>query len=136
MLPNPLKGTRMNLPDTIRYTKDHEWIRLDGATGVIGITDYAQGELGDIVFIDLPAIGRKVEAGQVFGTVEAVKAVSDLYSPVGGEVVEVNKEIQDSPELVNKEPYERGWMIKVKLDNPAEVAALLDVASYKTLIAK
>lgn len=126
----------MNLPDNIQYTKDHEWIRVEDGIGVIGITDYAQGELGDIVFVEVPPIGRKVDAGQVFGTVEAVKAVSDLYSPVTGEVVDVNKEIQDTPELVNKEPYERGWMIKVKLDAPAETAALLDTAAYKNLIAK
>ena len=126
----------MNLPENLLYTKDHEWIRVEGGIGVIGITDYAQGELGDIVFIEVPPIGRKVDAGQVFGTVEAVKAVSDLYSPVTGEIVDVNKEIQDSPELVNKEPYERGWMIKVKLENEAEVAGLLDTASYKNLIAK
>jgi len=126
----------MNLPENLKYTKDHEWIRLDGTTGVIGITDYAQGELGDIVFVELPPIGRKVEIGQVFGTVEAVKAVSDLYSPVTGEVVDVNKEIQDSPELVNKEPNERGWMIKVKIENEAELASLLDIDAYKSLIAK
>ncbi|MGE5315751.1 MAG: glycine cleavage system protein GcvH [Acidobacteriota bacterium] len=126
----------MNLPDNIQYTKDHEWIRIEGGIGVVGITDYAQGELGDIVFVEVPAVGRKLDAGQVFGTVEAVKAVSDLYSPVSGEVVEVNKEIQDTPELVNKEPYERGWMIKVKLENEAETAALLDMAAYKNLIAK
>jgi len=126
----------MNLPENLKYTKDHEWIRLDGTTGVIGITDYAQGELGDIVFVELPPIGRKVELGQVFGTVEAVKAVSDLYSPVTGEVVDVNKEIQDSPELVNKEPNERGWMIKVKIENEAELASLLDIDAYKALIAK
>jgi len=126
----------MNLPENLKYTKDHEWIRLDGTTGVIGITDYAQGELGDIVFVELPPIGRKVEIGQVFGTVEAVKAVSDLYSPVTGEVVDVNKEIQDSPELVNKESYERGWMIKVKIENEAELASLLDIDAYKALIAK
>ncbi len=126
----------MNLPENLKYTKDHEWIRLDGTTGVIGITDYAQGELGDIVFVELPPIGRKVELGQVFGTVEAVKAVSDLYSPVTGEVVDVNKEIQDSPELVNKESYERGWMIKVKIENEAELASLLDIDAYKALIAK
>jgi glycine cleavage system H protein len=126
----------MTLPENVKYTKDHEWIRIDGAVGVIGITDYAQGELGDIVFVEVPPIGRKVEAGQVFGTVEAVKAVSDLYSPITGEVLEVNKEIQDSPELVNKEPYERGWMIKVKIDNEAELASLLDLAAYKTLIAR
>jgi glycine cleavage system H protein len=126
----------MNLPDNIHYTKDHEWIRVEGGIGVVGITDYAQGELGDIVFVEVPPVGRKIDAGQVFGTVEAVKAVSDLYSPVSGEIVEVNKEIQDAPELVNKEPYERGWMIKVKLENEAEVAALLNTATYKNLIAK
>jgi glycine cleavage system H protein len=126
----------MPLTETLKFTKDHEWIRLEGTIGVIGITDYAQGELGDIVFVEVPPVGRKVEAGQVFGTVEAVKAVSDLYSPVTGEVVEVNKEIQDSPELVNKEPYERGWMIKVKIENEAELVSLLDLAAYKTLIAK
>ncbi|HLP15891.1 MAG TPA: glycine cleavage system protein GcvH [Bacteroidota bacterium] len=126
----------MNLPENILYTKDHEWIHVEDGIGVVGITDYAQGELGDIVFVEVPPIGRKVDAGQVFGTVEAVKAVSDLYSPVTGEIVEVNKEIQDTPELVNKEPYERGWMIKVKLDNPAETGALLDTAAYKNLIAK
>ncbi len=126
----------MNLPENLNYTKDHEWVRLEGSIGVIGITDYAQGELGDIVFVEVPPIGRKVEAGQVFGTVEAVKAVSDLYSPITGEIVEVNKEIQDSPELVNKEPYERGWMIKVKIENEADLAPLLDLAAYKNLIAK
>lgn len=126
----------MNLPDNIKYTKDHEWIQVADGIGIIGITDYAQGELGDIVFVDVPPVGRKIDAGQVFGTVEAVKAVSDLYSPVTGEVIEVNKEIQDTPELVNKEPYERGWMIKVKVENSAEVSSLLDVAAYKNLIAK
>jgi glycine cleavage system H protein len=126
----------MSLPENLKYTKDHEWIHIEDGIGVIGITDYAQGELGDIVFVEVPPVGRKVDAGQVFGTVEAVKAVSDLYSPVTGEVVEVNKEIQDTPELVNKEPYERGWMIKVKIENEAELAALLDTAAYKNLIAK
>lgn len=126
----------MNFPENLTYTKDHEWIRIENGIGVIGITEYAQGELGDVVFIDLPAVGKKIELGQSFGTVEAVKAVSDLYSPVTGEVIEVNKEIQDSPELVNKEPYERGWMIKVKLAKPEEVKSLLDVAAYKKLIAK
>ncbi len=126
----------MNFPETLKYTKDHEWIRIEGNVGTIGITEYAQGELGDIVFVELPAIGKKIEAGQSFGTVEAVKAVSDLYSPINGEVKEVNKEIQDSPELVNKEPYERGWMIKVILANTDEVKNLLDVEAYKKLIAK
>ncbi|MBI2429714.1 MAG: glycine cleavage system protein GcvH [Ignavibacteriales bacterium] len=126
----------MTFPEHLKYTKDHEWIRIDGGIGVIGITDYAQGELGDVVFVELPAVGKKVEFGQSFGTVEAVKAVSDLYSPVTGEVTDINKEIQDSPELVNKEPYERGWMIKVKLANAGEVKNLLDVEAYKKLIAK
>lgn len=126
----------MNFPENLKYTKDHEWIRIDGAVGTIGITEYAQGELGDVVFVELPSVGKKVEAGQSFGTVEAVKAVSDLYAPVTGDVIEVNKEIQDTPELVNKEPYERGWMIKVKLAKPDEVKTLLDVVAYKKLIAK
>ncbi|KAB2925017.1 MAG: glycine cleavage system protein GcvH [Bacteroidetes bacterium] len=126
----------MNFPSELKYTKDHEWIRLEGGVGTVGITEYAQGELGDVVFVELPAVGATVEFGQSFGTVEAVKAVSDLYAPVSGEVVEVNKEIQDSPELVNKEPYERGWMIKVKLSKSDEAARLLDVDAYKKLIAK
>jgi glycine cleavage system H protein len=126
----------MNFPENLKYTKDHEWIRVDGGTGIIGITDYAQGELGDVVFVELPSIGKQVEFGQTFGTVEAVKAVSDLYSPITGEVTEINKEIQDSPELVNKEPYERGWMIKVKLAKTDELKNLLDVEAYKKLIAK
>ena len=126
----------MTFPENLKYTKDHEWIRIEGGVGIIGITEYAQGELGDVVFVELPSIGKKVEAGQSFGTVEAVKAVSDLYAPVTGDVVEVNKEIQDTPELVNKEPYERGWMIKVTLTKPDEVKTLLDVEAYKKLIAK
>ncbi|MEW6061362.1 MAG: glycine cleavage system protein GcvH [Bacteroidota bacterium] len=126
----------MNFPEELKYTKDHEWIRIEGNIGTVGITDYAQSELGDVVFVELPAVGKKVEFGQSFGTVEAVKAVSDLYSPVTGEVTEINKEIQDSPELVNKEPYERGWMIKVKLANIEEVKNLLDAEAYKKLIAK
>ena len=126
----------MNFPENLKYTKDHEWIRIDGGVGTIGITEYAQGELGDVVFVELPAVGKVVEHGQSFGTVEAVKAVSDLYAPVSGTVAEINKEIQDTPELVNKEPYERGWMIKVTLAKPDEVNSLLDVAAYKKLIAK
>jgi glycine cleavage system H protein len=126
----------MIFPENLKYTKDHEWIRIEGATGVIGITEYAQGELGDIVFVELAAVGKKIEAGQSFGTVEAVKAVSDLYSPVTGEITAVNKEILETPELVNKEPYERGWMIKVKIDNSSELNSLLDTEAYKKLIAK
>jgi glycine cleavage system H protein len=126
----------MNFPEKLKYTKDHEWLRVEGNIGFIGITDYAQGELGDIVFVELPAAGKRVELGQVFGTVEAVKAVSDLYSPVTGEVLEVNKKIHDSPELVNKDPYEQGWMIKAKVEKPGELDALLGVEAYKKLIAK
>jgi glycine cleavage system H protein len=124
----------MNIPENLKYTKDHEWIRIEGETGIVGITEYAQGELGDIVFVELPAAGKKVEAGKAFGTIEAVKAVSDLYAPAGGEVVEINKKIQETPELVNKDPYGQGWMVKIKLSNPGEVNALLDAAAYKALI--
>ena len=126
----------MNFPTNIKYTKDHEWIKVEGEFAKIGITEYAQGELGDIVFVELPKIGSKLEQGKSFGTIEAVKAVSDLYAPVNGEVVELNKEVQDSPEVVNKEPYERGWMVKVRIENPAQLANLLDVEAYKKLIAK
>jgi glycine cleavage system H protein len=126
----------MNFPSNIKYTKDHEWIKVEGEFARIGITEYAQGELGDIVFVELPKIGSKLEQGKSFGTIEAVKAVSDLYAPVNGEVVELNKEVQDSPEVVNKEPYERGWMVKVRIENPAQLANLLDVEAYKKLIAK
>ena len=126
----------MNFPQNINYTKDHEWIRVEGEFGWIGITDYAQSELGDIVFVELPKAGTKIEQGKSFGTIEAVKAVSDLYAPVNGEVVELNKEVQDSPEVVNKEPYERGWMLKIKIENPAQLNGLLDAESYKKLVAK
>lgn len=124
----------MNFPNELRYTKDHEWIRVDGTTGTIGITDYAQGELGDVVFIELPAKGTRLVQGKAFGTIEAVKAVSELYAPVSGEVLEANKSVQDTPEVVNKDPYGNGWMIKVKLENPKEADALLTVDAYKKLI--
>ncbi len=126
----------MNFPENLKYTRDHEWIKLEGQFGWIGVTDYAQGELGDVVFVELPPIGTKLEQGKSFGTIEAVKAVSDLYAPVNGEVVEVNKEVQDSPDVVNKEPYERGWMVKVKVETTAGPPNLLDVAAYKKLIGK
>lgn len=126
----------MNVPANLKYTKDHEWIRVEGAVGIVGITEYAQGELGDVVFVELPAAGKQIRAGEAFGTVEAVKAVSDLYSPVSCTVKEINKEIVDAPELVNKEPFERGWMIKVAIDDPKELDALLDAEAYKKLIAK
>lgn len=126
----------MNFPENLKYTKDHEWIRVEGDTGWIGITDYAQGELGDVVYVELPSAGAKLQQGKSFGTIEAVKAVSDLYAPIGGEVVESNNEVQSTPDLVNKDPYGRGWMVKLRISNPAELAALLDVESYKKLVAK
>ncbi len=126
----------MNFPENIQYTKDHEWFRLEGDTGVVGITDYAQGELGDVVFVELPTTGKQLKAGDVFGTVEAVKAVSDLYSPVSGEVIEVNDKLQESSELVNKEPYAGGWMVKLKITNKEELKRLLDAKKYRELIGK
>lgn len=126
----------MNFPSNLKYTKEHEWVRVEGDTGWVGITDYAQGELGDVVFVELPAIGAKLQQGKTFGTIEAVKAVSDLYAPVTGEVIELNKDVQATPELVNKEPYDKGWMVKVKIANASELASLMDVESYKKLIAK
>lgn len=126
----------MNFPSNLKYTKEHEWIRVEGDAGWVGITDYAQGELGDVVFVELPAIGAKLQQGKTFGTIEAVKAVSDLYAPVTGEVIELNKDVQATPELVNKEPYDKGWMVKVKIANASELASLMDVESYKKLIAK
>jgi glycine cleavage system H protein len=126
----------MNFPENIKYTADHEWIRIEGKFGWIGITDYAQGELGDIVYVEIPAVGTKVEKGKSFGTIEAVKAVSDLFAPAAGEVVEVNAEIKDHPEVVNKDPYGNGWMVKIAINDPAQLGALLDVQAYKTLIGK
>src|SRR5512135_3869359 len=126
----------MKIPENVKYTKDHEWIRVEGDFGWIGITDYAQGELGDVVFVELPKVGTKVVRGKSFGTIEAVKAVSDLYAPVSGEVVELNKVVQDTPELVNKDPYGEGWMVKVKLADKSDVTSLLDAEGYKKLTGK
>ncbi len=126
----------MTFPENLRYTKDHEWIRVEGTTGVVGITDYAQGELGDVVFVELPAPGKKVKQGESFGTIEAVKAVSDLFAPVSGEVLEGNPEISKKSELVNRDPYGQGWMIKIRISNPAEVNQLLDAKAYRALIGK
>ncbi|MEP0821973.1 MAG: glycine cleavage system protein GcvH [Ignavibacterium sp.] len=126
----------MNLPENLHYTKEHEWIRIEGETGVVGITDYAQGELGDIVFVELPAKGTKLIQGKPFGTIEAVKAVSELFAPLSGEVLEVNKAVQETPEIVNKEPYGSGWMIKVRIGNQDEVKGLLTAEAYAKLIAK
>lgn len=126
----------MNFPENLKYTKDHEWILVDGDIGTVGITDHAQGELGDVVFVELPAAGKTVKAHETFGTIEAVKAVSDLFSPASGSIVEVNKELSTAPELVNKDPYGKGWMVKLKLSNPGELASLLNVAAYKALVGK
>lgn len=124
----------MIFPENLKYTKDHEWLSLESGIGTIGVTDYAQGELGDVVFVELPTVGKEVKAGDIFGTIEAVKAVSDLFSPVTGVVVEVNSELESQPELVNSEPYKGGWMVKIKLSNSAEVENLLDSESYRALV--
>lgn len=124
----------MDFPQELKYTKDHEWIRVDGEIGIVGITEYAQSELGDVVFVELPDIGTKLEQGKQFGTIEAVKTVSDLYAPVSGEVLEINAALKDSPELVNKEPYSGGWMLKIKISNKGELDNLLDASKYATMI--
>ena len=124
----------MNIPSNLRYTKEHEWIRVEGEEAYVGITDYAQSELGEIVFVDIDTEGETVAQGDVFGSVEAVKTVSDLNMPVEGEVIEINEAINDQPELVNNDPYGEGWMIKIRIANPAELDSLLDAEGYKALI--
>lgn len=124
----------MNFPDNLRYTRDHEWVLLEGNVATIGITEFAQRELGDIVYIDVPTVGKSLNAEEVFGTVEAVKTVSDLFLPVAGTVNELNGELESSPELVNSDPYGDGWMIKMTVKNAADVAALLDAAAYAKLV--
>ena len=120
-------------PENLKYTKSHEWVKLDGDIATIGITDFAQNELTDIVFVDLPAVGKKIEKGGEFGVVESVKTASDLYSPISGEVTEINKDLENKPELVNQEPFGKGWMVKLKCSNPKEVDALLDSKTYTEL---
>lgn len=124
----------MNIPDTLKYTKDHEWIRVEGDEAYIGITDYAQNELGDIVFIEVETEGETLEREETFGTIEAVKTVSDLFMPIGGEVLEFNSALEQSPEIVNNDPYEEGWIIKIKISDKAELDDLLDADAYKELI--
>ncbi len=124
----------MNVPAELKYTKEHEWIRVEGDEAVIGITDYAQSQLGDIVFVECETVGDNLEAGDTFGTVEAVKTVSDLYMPVGGEVLEFNEELEGEPELVNKDPYGKGWIIRIKLGDEAEIDGLLSADAYKAII--
>jgi glycine cleavage system H protein len=124
----------MNFPDNLRYTKDHEWIKLEGNTATIGITDFAQRELGDIVYVEIETVGKTLMAEAVFGTVEAVKTVSDLYLPISGTINEVNPVLADSPELVNADPYGEGWMVKMTVNNPDDVKSLMDAAAYNTLV--
>ena len=124
----------MTFPETLKYTKEHEWVRIEGNTATVGITDHAQGELGDIVYVDIPDAGASVKQGDVFGTIEAVKTVADLFAPVSGTITEFNAAVNDAPEAINDDPYGAGWIIKVELSSPEEVGALLDVASYKALI--
>lgn len=124
----------MNVPANLYYTKDHEWLRVEGENAYAGVTDFAQGELGDIVFIEIETLGETLGKEEVFGTIEAVKTVSDMFMPVGGEILEVNPAITDTPDVVNKDPYGQGWMIKLKMSNPSEVSELLDAEKYKALL--
>jgi glycine cleavage system H protein len=125
----------MSYPTDLRYTKEHEWIRVEGETGAVGITDFAQQQLGDVVYVELPEVGAELTAGQVFGTIESVKAVSELYAPVSGQVVEVNGGLKDRPDEVNSKPHE-SWMVKVRLASAAEAGGLMDAAAYEALLAK
>ena len=124
----------MNIPVDLKYTTEHEWLRADSDTAAIGITDYAQGELGDIVFVELPKVGAVVEKGRPFGTIEAVKAVSELFAPVSGSVIAVNTALENDPMIINRDPYGEGWMIKVKLSNPTQMDQQLDSSRYKELV--
>ena len=124
----------MNVPGDLFYTKDHEWLKVEGQFGYVGVTDFAQGELGDVVFIEIETMGETLKKEEVFGTIEAVKTVSDMFMPVGGEILEVNPALEDSPDVVNKDPYGKGWMIKIKISDAAEVKQLLSAENYKTLL--
>ena len=124
----------MNIPNELKYTKDHEWISIDGEIATVGITDFAQRELGDIVYVEVETVGEILDADAVFGTVEAVKTVSDLFLPVSGEIIEFNEDLEDTPEDVNAEPYSKGWMIKMKVSNPDDLNQLLDSNQYRELI--
>jgi glycine cleavage system H protein len=124
----------MNFPENLKYTKEHEWIKVSGNEATIGITEFATNELGDVVFLEIETKGETLSSGETFGTVEAVKTVSDLFMPVSGEVLEVNPELESTPELVNKDPYGKGWIIKIKMTDPAELGILLNAADYKQLV--
>lgn len=124
----------MNVPDNLKYTKDHEWIKVEGDIATVGITDYAQHELGDIVYIEVNTVGEALEQEETFGTIEAVKTVSDLFMPVSGEVVEFNEELESNPEMANKEPYDAGWIVKIKISDASEIDALMDADAYKEIL--
>jgi len=124
----------MNIPDNLKYTKDHEWLKVEGNTAIIGISDFAQGELGDIVFIEIETQGETLDKHEVFGTIEAVKTVSDLFMPISGKVLEVNPKISETPEIVNKDPYGEGWLIKINISDSSEINSLIDAAGYKAHI--
>jgi glycine cleavage system H protein len=124
----------MNVPGNLKYTKDHEWLRIEGSMGYVGVTDFAQGELGDIVFIEIETVGETLKKEEVFGTIEAVKTVSDMFMPVSGEILEMNPAIEDTPDVVNKDPYGKGWMVKIKISDPAETDQLLSPEKYRELI--
>lgn len=125
----------MNFPDNLRYTKEHEWVRIEGDEAVVGITSFAQGELGDIVYVEIETVGQELESGAVFGTVEAVKTVSDLFLPVSGSITEVNPKLNSNPELVNSDPYGEGWMVRMKVKDLADVEALMSAEAYQSLVA-
>lgn len=129
------KRITMNIPETLRYTKDHEWVKVDGNIATVGITDFAQHELGDIVYLDITSDGDTLAKEETFGTVEAVKTVSDLFMPVSGKVIEINSELDATPELINKDPYEKGWMIRIEMSDPSEVDSLMEAAAYNELVA-
>ena len=124
----------MNVPANLLYTKDHEWLRVEGNTGYIGVTDFAQGELGDVVFIEIETVGETLSKEEVFGTIEAVKTVSDMFMPVSGEILEVNPALEETPDVVNKDPYGKGWMVKIKITDPSQTASLLTAEQYTALL--
>ncbi|MCD4769523.1 MAG: glycine cleavage system protein GcvH [Bacteroidales bacterium] len=124
----------MNVPENLKYTKDHEWLRIEGDFGFVGITEFAQGELGDIVFIEIETEGETLDKEEVFGTIEAVKTVSDMFMPIGGEVIEINPVLEDSPDLVNKDPFGEGWMIKIKISDAGEIDEMMSASEYSDLI--
>jgi glycine cleavage system H protein len=123
----------MNFPNNLKYTEDHEWIKLDGSTAIVGITEFAASELGDVVFVEIETEGETLSKGETFGTIEAVKTVSDLFMPAGGELIEVNEKLADTPEIINQDPYGEGWLIKIKLADPAELDSLMDADKYKEI---